>query len=89
MVCGLVVIYSLLGFIFHCKAAVSIARMANCCLILGYLVMVFWLIAGTVLRFDAPGRTCSGEFWEDRDEDYFNYDRPWTTIVEKLSHMDV
>ena len=62
--CGIVTIYSLLGFIFQCTKNVTHAKLANCFLILGYCLAVGWLVAGTVFRYKTSGVICSGDHYE-------------------------
>ena len=55
-------LYGVLGFVFRCSKRVSVAKLANCFLILGYSIAFVWMIFGVVLRYNNPGRVCSGDY---------------------------
>ena len=42
VLCALVVVYGILGFVFQCTKNVKHAKIANCFLILGYVSTLVW-----------------------------------------------
>ena len=73
VLCALVVIYGILGFVFQCTKNVKHAKIANCFLILGYVSTLVWQVYGTFLRYNAQGRVCCGDdvpdgYWNDPEK---------------------
>ena len=72
ILCALVVVYGILGFVFQCTKNVKHAKIANCFLILGYVSTLVWQIYGTLLRYKPQGKVCCGDevaddYWDDPD----------------------
>lgn len=67
ILCALVVLYGIMGFVFQCTKNVNHAKFANCFLILGYIFTMAWLVYGTVIRYQKPGKTCSGDYLSQED----------------------
>ena len=55
VICSIIMLYSLLGFIFYCTSNVTHAKLANTFLILGYCLATGWLVFGTVIRYNNSG----------------------------------
>ena len=76
ILCSIVLLYSLMGFIYYCTARDIHGKLANCFLTMGYCLAVVWLVFGSVSRFGPAGVTCSGQEWSPPA--YINFDNPMT-----------
>ena len=87
VLCDLLLVYSLMGFVFYCTAKEIYAKLANCVLIMGYCLAMGFLVFGTMIRFSKEGIACSGEDWDPPP--YINLDNPQTysPYLLKTGHL--
>ena len=60
-------VYSILTFIYVAVKSRTVAAVTNGVGCVQLLVLLVWIVIGSILRFSKPGKACSGDYYDGED----------------------